>query len=445
MNAGIKKVIVFFNFGCLLFYSALAQQTLKFDFGNGKTANGYTQVLPTAMYSDAAGFGFETGAQVAAVKRKGSDALRSDFVTGNKPFLFSVKLPEGNYNVRLLLGDTKGTSATTVRAECRRAVLPRITTIKGEIAEVSFTVHVHDSLIAGANRNVRIKQREVNYWHWDNKLTLEFNDSIPKLCALEIEPAQEVVTVFLAGNSTVVDQAEEPYAAWGQMLPLFFEPGKVAVANYAESGESLSSFMSARRLEKVLSFMKPGDYLFIEFAHNDQKQKGEGIGPWTSYSRDLTYFISECRKKGGNPVLVTSMHRRNFDSTGKVVNTLGDYPAAMRKVAEAEKVPQIDLNNMSALLYEAWGRKDSEKGFVIYPANTFAGQDKALLDNTHFNPYGAMQMAKCVVQGMQDVQLPLAKLLKRNVQPFSPSKPDNVLEVYWPLSPTLAKAKPDGN
>jgi len=251
--------------------------------------------------------------------------------------------------------------------------------------------------------------------------------------------------IFLSGNSTVVDQAEEPYAAWGQMIPQFFKPGTVAVANYAESGESLSSFYSSRRLEKILSQMKSGDYLFIEFAHNDQKQKGEGIGPWTSYTKSLMQFIAACRSKGGNPVLVTSMHRRNFDSTGKVINTLGDYPAAMRKVAQEENVPLIDLNNMSATLYEAWGPKFSEKAFVIYPANTFPGQTKALLDNTHFNPYGAMQIAKCIAQGIRNLQLSLAKFLREDFPNYNPAKSDEFPSFYWPLSPVLAKAKPDGN
>ncbi len=420
-------------------------QNFRFDFGNGALENGYTAVLPSDEYSDAKGFGFEPGASVTVISCKGKNALTNDFITSENPFFFSVKLPEGNYNVKLITGDAEGTSETVVRAECRRAMLPLIQTDKGKFSEQMFTVHVHDSLISGKEPGVRLKPREHRYRHWDNKLTLEFNGAAPKICALEITPVGTITTLFLAGNSTVVDQAEEPYAAWGQMVPQFFQPGKVAVANYAESGEALNSFKSARRLDKILSLMQPGDYLFIEFAHNDMKQKGEGIGPWTSYTESLKYYIGECRKKGGNPVLVTSMHRRNFDSTGKVVNTLGDYPAAMRKVAADEKVPLIDLNNMSATLYEAWGPKESEKGFVIYPANTFPGQEKALMDNTHFNPYGAMQIAKCIVQGMRDINLPLAGYLKKDVPVYSPSKPDDFTKWYWPLSPVTAKTKPDGN
>jgi lysophospholipase L1-like esterase len=225
------------------------------------------------------------------------------------------------------------------------------TTAKGKVTAVEFTVNIRDSLIRDATGNVvnrvKLKQRELDYLHWDNKLTLEFVGDSPKVCGLEITPNTTATTVFLAGNSTVVDQDKEPWAAWGQMIPAFFEGKKVAIANYAESGEALNSFISARRLEKVLSLMKPGDYLFIEFGHNDQKQKGEGIGPFTSYKKNLQYFVSEVRKKGGIPVLVTSMHRRNFDSTGHIVNTLGEYPEAVRQTAREENVALIDLNAMS--------------------------------------------------------------------------------------------------
>ncbi len=420
---------------------------LKFDFGNGKVAAGYTAVAASHRYDSVNGFGFEPGADITAVSRKGKDPLRSDFITSGKPFFFSVKLPEGNYTIKLITGDSKGSSQTLVRAECRRAVLPLIltNTKSGEYAENSFSVHLRDTLIRGTQTFVRIKERERDYLHWDDKLTLEFNGKEPKVCAMEITPLYNAPVVYLAGNSTVVDQASEPYAAWGQMIPQFFEPGKVVIANYAESGEALSSFKSAHRLEKILSLMKPGDYLFIEFAHNDMKQKGEGMGPWDNYTILLNEYIAACRNKGGNPVLVTSMHRRNFDSSGKVVNTLGDYPAAMRKVAMDKNVPLIDLNAMSAVLYEAWGPKNSEKGFVIYPAHTFPGQDKALLDNTHFNPYGAMQIARCIMQGMRNIGLPLARLLRDDVPAYDPSKPDAPDTFYWPLSPAMDKTKPDGN
>ena len=417
----------------------------KFDFGSGKVKKGYIPVTDNTVYSKERGYGFLPGSTVRSVNR-GGDALKGDYISSDKPFYFSVKLPEGNYDVKVILGDKEGTSSQTVRAECRRLMIPPFKTEKGEIVERKFSVHIRTSKIAGTTESVRLKPRELNYFHWDDQLTLEFNGKEPKVCAIEIKPAKKPVTVFLAGNSTVVDQSEEPWAAWGQMIPSFFKPGKVAVANYAESGEALYSFRSAKRLEKILSLMKPGDYLFIEFGHNDQKRKGEGIGPFTSYKSDLKYYIAEARKRGGIPVLVTSMHRRNFDASGKIVNTLGDYPEAVRQAGKEENVPVIDLNNMSKELYEAWGVEPSLKAFVHYPANSFPNQTQAIADNTHFSTYGAYEIARCIAKGIKDNNLGLAKHLKGDLPDFDPGQPDPIESFVWPLSPPSASiVKPDGN
>lgn len=447
----MTKLLIQFTSLILMFslYTKAQQTSFKFDFGAAVPAKGYKAVTAQTAYSNESGFGFLTNENVKAItavkKKKPSD----DFITATTPFFFSVKLPEGNYDVKVILGDVNGTSATTVRAECRRLFLQNIRTKKGEIKTETFTVHVKDSIIRDANGTptdkVRLKEREINYLHWDNQLTLEFSDSAAKVSAVEITPSKKATTVFLSGNSTVVDQDREPWASWGQMIPSFFQPGKVCIANYAESGETLSSFKSAKRLQKLLSLMKPGDYLFIEFGHNDMKQKGEGIGPFTTYKASLKYFISETKKKGGIPVLVTSMHRRSFDSTGKIINTLLDYPEAVRQTAKEENVTLIDLNAMSRLMYEAWGPKESIKAFVHYPANTFPGQTKKLEDNTHFNTYGAYEIARCIVQGIKDDVLPLAKHLKSSVTLFNPAQPDLETSWYWPQSVLQAAIKPDGN
>jgi len=427
--------------------SANSQQTsFKFDFGTERTANGYTAVTPATKYTNEAGYGFTLGSEVQAIDN-GNDALTGDYITGKKPFYFSVKLPDGNYDVRLILGDTKGTSATTVRAECRRLMLENVITPNGKTVNKSFTVHVKDSMIRDAQKNVisqvKLKSRESGYLHWDNLLTLEFNDSLPKVCAVEITLNAKATTVFLAGNSTVVDQSSEPWAAWGQMIPRFFQPG-VAIANYAESGETMKAFKGERRLEKILSLAKPGDFLFIEFTHNDQKPGSNHLDPFTTYKQTIKEWIEEARKKGMQPVLVTSMHRRNFDSTGHIVNTLGDYPEAMRQTAVEEKVPLIDLNAMSKKLYEAWGPEKSLKAFVHFPANTFPGQDKALADNTHFSTYGAYELARCVTTGIMNTGTPLAFALYRNML-FDPAHPDAVEKFYWPMSGFVGTVKPDGN
>ena len=440
-----SKLIVLISILISHHLSAQTTASYKFDFGPGRVEKGYTQVLPGAVYSDAAGYGFYGNAPIEGVDRKGKDALRSDYCTSTQPFFFTVKLPEGNYRVKVITGDEEGSSTTTIKAECRRLMVEKVETGKGQFTTSEFTLHIRDTLIRTTGQRVRIKPRERNYLHWDNQLTLEFNNTAPKICAVEITPAADLTTVFLAGNSTVVDQAEEPWAAWGQMIPAFFDPQKIVVANYAESGESMSSFLGERRLEKVLSLLKAGDYVFVEFAHNDQKQKGEGIGAFTSYKRDLKFTIGEVKKKGGIPVLVTSMNRRSFDSSGHIVNTLADYPEAMRQTAQEEQVALIDLNRMSKTLYEAWGPEKSIKAFVHYPAGTFPGQEKELKDDTHFNGYGAYEIARCVVKGIQSGVPALAVYIKKGISSFDPARPDALESWKLPASPFVATKKPDGN
>ncbi len=436
--------------GYLLVAAVLTAQqpTYKFDFGTARTAVGYIAITPQTMFSYQTGYGLDGGSVTEAVDRSGN-AVTGDFITSNKPFFFSVKLPDGNYDVRITFGDTKGTSATTVRTECRRLMLENIRTTRGQLVTESFTVHIKDSLIRNPARyivsKVKLKEREYQYRHWDNLLTIEFNDSLPKVCAVEIIPNTTGATIFLAGNSTVVDQDREPWAAWGQMFPRFLVPGKVTVANYAESGETMKAFNGERRLEKIWSLGKAGDYLFIEFTHNDQKTGGNHLDAFTTYKETLKEWIKEARNRKIIPVLVTSMHRRKFDSSGHIINTLENYPEAMRQTAKEEDVALIDLNAMSKILYETWGVEKSLKAFVHYPANTFPGQDKKLEDNTHFSPYGGYQLARCVIGSIQQQNLSLAKFIRKDVTPFNPVQPLPFENFYWPQSVVVELAKPDGN
>lgn len=438
-------MLQYFAFTALFIVSSnIAEaQNFKLDFGNGKVAKGYTQVLPTDVYTTSKGFGFDFGSTVMSIERKGRNALTCDLITSEKPFYFSVNVPEGNYNVTITFGDLNEATATTVKAESRRLMLENIVTKPGEFVTKTFTINRKDRQI-NASQKVSLKERELTKLDWDDKLTLEFNNTKPAIAAMEIVKVTDAVTVYLAGNSTVVNQDDEPWAAWGQMIPNFFKAG-VSIANHAESGLTLGSFLGSKRLEKVLSVIKPGDYLFIEFGHNDQKEKGPNDGAWKSYTERLKLYISEAKKKGAIPVVVTSTARRNFDSTGKNVNSLGDYPAAARKAAADEGVALIDLNVMSTAFYEALGPNESKKAFVHYPANSYPGQDKPLADNTHFNPYGAYELAKCIVEGIKQKKLGLANYLVDTTTTFNPSKPDALATWYWYESPKSTVVKPDGN
>jgi len=420
----------------------------KFDFGTGKAQKGYIKITPENKYTPQTDYGFVPGSKVEAINR-GNAGLTGNYITGKGPFYFSVKVPEGNYDVKLILGDVKGTSATIIRAECRRLMLPQVTTKRGKTIEKIFTVHVKDSLIRDAKgavvSKVRIKPREKNYLHWDNVLTIEFNDSLPKICAVEITPNKTATTIFLAGDSTVVDQPEDPYASWGQMFPSFLIPSKVAVANYAESGETLKAFENEKRFEKIFSLAKAGDYLFIEFTHNDQKPGSNHLDAFTTYKETVKKWIAEAKSRKMIPVLVTSTNRRKFDGDGHIENTLLDYPEALRQTAKEENVALIDLAAMSKTFYEALGEKESVKAFVHYPANTYPNQAKALEDNTHFNPYGAYELANCVVSSIRKQNLPLAKFIRKDVIDYDPANPNPEDKFYWPQSGFVSSVKPDGN
>jgi lysophospholipase L1-like esterase len=412
----------------------------KFSFGPGKPVAGYTQVLPATIYSPETGFGFDLGSVVAGVDRGADDAEHAHFVTSDRPFFFSVKLPEGNYNVTVTLGDAAGESVTTVKAESRRLMLEKVVTAPGKFETRTFTVNVRNARIpppplnAPGGDHVVLNDREQGVLHWDDKLTLEFGNQRPCLCALEIARV-DVPTVFLAGDSTVTDQPREPGASWGQMLPRFFKPG-VAVANHAESGETMKSFISGLRLAKILSQTKTGDYFFIQFGHNDEKQNWPQtyVEAHTTYPTYLKVFIAEARLRGVTPVLVTSMQRRQFDDNGKIRNSHGDYPEAVRAVAKEEKVALIDLEHMSRTFYEALGPGKAPLAFSA------GGRDA-----THHDNYGAYELAKCVVQSIRENQLPLVQFIVDDFQGFDPARPDAPEQFAVPSSPGRSEVAPRGN
>jgi lysophospholipase L1-like esterase len=424
----------------------MQEAVYKFDFGKGKVAEDYIKVLPDMYYSTERGFGFyKNGSEISSIDRGGHNPLYTDFITCNKPFLFAVDVPEGNYNVKLILGDREGESVTTVKAESRRLVLERIHTAPGKFKTTMFTVNVRYSTIYD-DEEVKLDSDEQGHPDWDTKLTIEFNNSRPCICALEITKAEDAVTVYLAGNSTVTDQQHEPWAAWGQMLPRFFKPGNISVANHAASGETLKSFIAENRLKKILAGIKPGDYMFIQFGHNDQKpENSDYVEPFTGYKELLKLFIGELRKRNAIPLLVTPMLRRRFDDKGSIINTHGDYPEAMRQTAMEENVPLIDLHTMSKILFEAMGTEDSKKLFVHYHAGTFPGQKEDYKDNSHFSNYGAYQLARCVVEGIKKNKLSIVKYLADDIRTFNPAEPEPFELWALPASPFTTIPDPDGN
>ena len=362
----------------------------------------------------------------------------------SKPFSYAVAVADGNYKVTVTLGSKKRVGQTVVRAESRRHYTDLITTKKGKFEEITFVVNKHQPKIEG-DKVVKLKPRELSYKNWDDSLTLSFCGPAPAVERIRIESVKEVTTVFLCGNSTVVDQEDEPWASWGQMITRWFTP-QVAIANYAESGLSCTTFLAQLRLDKILTQLKPGDYVIVEFGHNDEKEKKAGDGAWYSYSRNLKIFADRVREAGGNIIFCTPTARRFFNDDHKTIkNTHGDYPEAMKTVARRENVPVIDLTAMSTSFYEALGEEGSKRSLVHYPANTFPNQEKPLADNTHFNPYGAWQIAKMVVMGLKAVSSPLVSHLRPDWHDYDPAKPDDPARFVWYASDGAELTKPDGN
>jgi lysophospholipase L1-like esterase len=387
-------------------------------FSMGKPAQGSTAITADATYAPGK-WGWDLGTAPASL---------DGAAAGDRPFYFSVDVPEGNYRVTVTVGDPRAAASTTIKAESRRLMVEKVDTAPGETKTVSFLVNVRTSKIPAPPRNapggdeVRLNALR-NPYNWDSKLTLEFNGKHPAISALEITPAT-VPTVFIAGDSTVTDQGREPGASWGQMFPAFFKD-EVAIANHAESGETLKSFITGLRLDKMLSQMKPGDFLLLQFGHNDEKKSWPQtyVEPATTWKAYLKVFIAEAKRRGVTPVLITPMERQaNGDSHG-------DFPKAMMEAAREEGVACIDLHAMSKTLYSAMG--------LDLP--------KAFADQTHHRGYGAYELAKCVVTGLQQQGVPLAKFIRDDFPKFDPAKPDPFDKYTVPPSPAGAGMPPQGN
>ncbi len=367
------------------------------------------------------------------------------------PQYFSVCVPDGNYKVTVTLGSKKRKAETVVRAESRRLMVENVATKRGQFVDCSFIVNKRSPRFTVTTdkgtreETVRLKEREKGYLNWDDSLTLEFNGAAPAVKRITIEPDTTATTIFLCGNSTVVDQNAEPWASWGQMITRWFD-SRVAISNHAESGLTARTFLAGNRLEKILTMMRPGDYVICEFGHNDEKEHRPGDGAWYHYVYNLKIFIDKVRQAGGHIIFCTPTQRRFWQDDNKhIKDTHGDFPAAMLSVAEREQVPVIDLNSKTRTFFETLGFEGSKRALVHYPANTYPGQEKALADNTHFNPYGAYEVAKMVVQGLIDLKVPMVSALRTDWQPFNPSRPDDFNAFKWYDAKSLDTVKPDGN
>jgi DNA sulfur modification protein DndE len=222
--------------------------------------------------------------------------------------------------------------------------------------------------------------------------------------------------IFLIGDSTCASKNDydAPETGWGQVLPNNFID-EVEIQNHAINGRSTKSFRTEGRWKKVVDQLKKGDYVFIQFGHNDAKisDTTKYTDPKSGYRANLLRYVNETVQKGAIPILLTPIMRRNFDEKGQFVDTHGDYPSVMREVAATTKTTLIDLHLLSKNEIVAQGVEGSKRIFMHYADKVFPKFPKGIVDNTHFSPYGARLMANFVANELNKTSHPLKAFLKK--------------------------------
>ncbi len=221
---------------------------------------------------------------------------------------------------------------------------------------------------------------------------------------------QTQTRIFLVGDSTMSDKplVDNPEHGWGQAFPLFFTQN-VKIFNHAVNGRSTKSFITQGRWAAVYDQLQPGDYVFIQFGHNDAKitDTTRYAAARPDYKNNLVKYIRDAREKKAIPILLTPIARRDFDTTGQYVGTHGDYPSAMKEVAKEENVPLIDMFEKSKKLLVSLGDEQSKPLYLKGVKNEFRNFNGLRRDNTHFTRQGAIKMASLVVEGIKELHLPL--------------------------------------
>lgn len=312
--------------------------------------------------------------------------------SGTAPIKCSFNVAPGNYDVTVELGSSTKAANTSMSVEARRQVFNAVSTTSGQVVRMKATVNVRtpEGQPTGQGGNGTAG------------LQITFGGNAPAIGAVTVTPASAPLAVYLAGDSTVCDQPAAPYTGWGQYLPARVKEGAV-IANYGDSGESSGSFLSNSALfPRMKPLIKSKDLVFIQLGHNDKTTSA------TAFRDNLTRLVNGVRERGGVPVLMTPPVRRLFSgtkltSTALHVNGAGaDLPAIIRALGRSANVPVIDLTAKSKALVESMGPSASQALYLTREAS----------DNTHFSAQGGAEMAGLVVQGVRELNLPLAGYLR---------------------------------
>ena len=222
------------------------------------------------------------------------------------------------------------------------------------------------------------------------------------------------VKIFMIGDSTMANKSPDvfPETGWGQVFGEYFT-SDVTIDNRAMNGRSTKSFINEKRWDSVLEGLKPGNYVFIEFGHNDEKVEKPGVGTTLDeYRANLIKFVSETREKKGIPILMTPVARRNFVN-GVLQDTHGMYPDVVREVATKYNVAFIDMQRKSEMVIRQLGDEQSKALWNWVEPGKYKYYPNGMKDNTHFNPAGARRMAQLAIDGLFDLELPLKNYVKQ--------------------------------
>jgi lysophospholipase L1-like esterase len=228
---------------------------------------------------------------------------------------------------------------------------------------------------------------------------------------------KDSITIYTVGDSTMASYSPDryPLTGWAQVLQQFFDEKSAIVKNHASSGRSTKSFISEGRWQAVLDSLKPGDYVLIQFGHNDQKMDSPEryAAPWEEYKSNLERMVNETRSKKATAVLLSSIARRKFGENGILVPTLGEYPDVVKEVSRSMKVHFIDMHQLTTDLVNHLGDEPSKEIYLWTPPDEKFPNGRK--DDTHLSEKGAMEFAKLAISGITNLKCALKKHIKKKI------------------------------
>ncbi|MFC0216046.1 OmpL47-type beta-barrel domain-containing protein [Paenibacillus chartarius] len=357
----------------------------RFDFGAGNAAEGYTQVDAKRAYVEGNGYGFADTSLVENGNRQTGNALTEDFTRVNGTS-FLVEMKPANYRVTMTIGDAQEATNVGVTAE-QMAKLPVTTVPAGEFKEITYDIALIDGVF-----------------------NFEFTGNTPKINALKIERLPENGTsekpvIYLASDSTVANYAEgyRPQAGWGETLGGFFDLDQVGIDNRAVGGLSSKTFLVGGYLNDLLLDIHEGDYLFMQWSHNDSTpSRPERYLTPAQFKVYLKTYIDGAVQRGAIPVLVTPVNRRDF--TGETLNkSFPEYVQAMKETAQETGTLLIDLNQASWEYFQELGPEGTKTIFLWVDGKE---------DNTHLQMNGAIKVSELVARLVKELNIPLSAFVQ---------------------------------